>query len=373
MKKIIVLSSILLMLFACGCGETKVDLNEYVNVEFSGRDGNGSAKIVTDTNAFETFISENLKESNGLSTLTALYDLGSCINYSLSKDSDLSNGETVTVSVSWNKDIAKKYGFEFNGNNQDFTVSNLKECEELDLFKDIEINYVGVSPNVNATIINNSSDAFVKSYVNYNLDMAYGLEIGDKITLTANFSESTAEDYGYYVTDKTKEYIVEDTDYYLTEYSEIDSSTLDKLKRQSSDLIEAYFADKYNYKKIIDEITGSYHIFDIDTSLQSVDYNLINSYFFVNKDMSNVSYGNVYNSIFMVYEVKISDSNYLSEPITYYVPVYYKDFIMRNTGDVDVIVTEGYISNAKDTNWDNMYREVVTVNKDNYTFEEISY
>ncbi|WMJ77836.1 hypothetical protein RBQ61_02600 [Sedimentibacter sp. MB35-C1] len=369
MKKKLFLLFITLFLLT-GCSSNKIDLSQYANISISGYNGYGTASVKINWTELE---SELLQDDNNssLETFTELAIIEDSIKYSIDKSENLTNGDTVNLTVNWNKDLAKKYKVSFTANNASVKVENLEEPKEVDLFTDIHIEYEGVSPNASALLRNASNDPFLKN-IYYDLDNSYNISNGDTITVSANISKENAIRNGIIINNTEKEFTAEGLDEYITEYASIDTDTLEKMKSQANDLIESQIAGKYSYNSILYP-----DVFFPDVSRDSiniVENALKHAYFFTLKSGMDKGFNDVDNSIFLVYEIKFTSdiTKENSQDVTY-VPVYFKNIIKRSDGILDVNITDAYITNDASSNLDNVYRDTVTANKAKYNYEEIDF
>ena len=372
LKSYFYLFAFMVVLLLAGCSsKKKLDLMEFATVEFQGLNEKGTAKLDVNWGSFEDAILTE-KEKDSLSSMGKLMELEESISFTLDKKEGLSNGDQVTVTVKWDKEIADKYKLAFTGKDKQLTVSDLMMPTELDVFEDVHIEYEGVSPDAKAILRNTSSDPFIKT-INYVMDNSYSIKNGDKITVTAQYNEQKAEEEGYLIKENEKVFTVEGIDEYITSYDKIDNDTLEKLDKQGRDLIDSALANKMSYQRYLySEFSKSASVkFD---SLEILGVDLYNSYFFALKEGLEGGYGDVNNSVFMVYKIRFKSNvteEGQEENITY-ISVYYKDFIQRDTGNIDVVVTDGSIASYGD-NYDDIYRDIVTINKAKYDYEEIKH
>lgn len=369
MKKQIILAAATIGMAACimGCGKSEVNLMDFVEIEYEGVDGKGTAVVSINKDDLEDAIKDT-KAGEELSKKRR-EKLVSSIEYEVDKTSGLSNGDKIEVSLEWDEDKAEKYGLTFTGEEQEFTVKDLKKLKKADAFKDITLEYSGVSPNLTVKIVNNSELAFLKDAY-YSVDSNRGIAVGDKITVKVQYSESVAENAGYTVEAEEKEFTVEKADAYITSYDKIGDTALEKMKTQATDIINAKFADVYEYRSMMYKYMNNYYPYDFDLStVNKTELKLSKAYFFKSKDMSETYYSQPANGLYLIYETTITDS-VTTEATTIYIPVYFTNIIERESGDIDVVVTDGKIVSGGGSVWDNVYRDIVTTNKDTYDFEE---
>ena len=107
----------------CGSKTVRIDLSDYLNALYRGSDGAGKARGDFDFSGFEKAVLAEMKSDE--------FDLGKLVRFessmviTVSPDSGLKNGDKVTVSVSYDKDIAKAAGITVTGSSKTFTVKGL--------------------------------------------------------------------------------------------------------------------------------------------------------------------------------------------------------------------------------------------------------
>lgn len=366
-KLLLVMGTLLLGILFTGCGEKKVDLSDYCDISYSGLNGQATASCEMKFTDLEDVWKKGQDQNQEL--LDMILSFEDSIEVSLDKTENIKNGDKLTATITCDEDLAKKHKYKFTGLKKEVKVKGLSDGTEVDLFKDISLEYEGVAPEAKVKICNASDDAFLKT-VDYTADNRENLSNGDTITVTASYNEDTAAQNEYIVKETKKSYTVSGVDEYLKEYNQIDDKTLEKLKKQSTDLIESALADEYIYSRYMypdDTYIGTTDISKV--KIQSMK--LEKAYFFNLKDGMDTGWDITYNSIFMVYKVASTDAEH-PKGVSAYITVYYKNFIKRDTGDIDVVVTDGEITDSY-SNMDNLYRDVVTVNKADYNFEEVEY
>ena len=87
------------------------------------------------------------------------------------------------------------------------------------------------------------------------------------------------------------------------------------------------------------------------------------------KEGADKDYNIGVNTLSMVYKITGKDKKD-EDGFTTYVSVRFSDIILLSDGKLDVVVTDGKLDGKCDT-YENIFRNVVTSNKDKYSFEEI--
>ena len=103
------------------------------------------------------------------------------VNVELSKYSELSNGDKITVTYKYDNEKAKKVGIKFKGKKEKITVKGLKKVKTVDIFKDLELKFEGTAPDLSteSEIIIEQDDASFWCTVSPCED----LDIGDEISI----------------------------------------------------------------------------------------------------------------------------------------------------------------------------------------------
>ena len=226
-----------------------IKLTDYVTAPvFAGLEGEGY--IAEGPALDEERLKEDIKE--GLSYRKQKEDLpdpaaaAPYISLDVSPTESLSSGDTVTVTLEYNKDaLEETYGFKFTGDSLEVTVQGLGEFQALDPFAGVQLTFSGTAPNAEVTVTFPEGNPTGGS--NYQLTIGgeerqSGLNIGDVITLTLNEDGQAAWHEAGLTPSRTEvSYTVTDADVtrYVTgtgDFSVADRSALDA---EALSLIEA--------------------------------------------------------------------------------------------------------------------------------------
>lgn len=219
-----------------GCGRrAEIELMDYVRVEFSGLDGEGTAQVSWDMVSVEVDVVEALAKGEDEASLEeAAKELGNFAKFEdsveckLDKAEGLKNGDKVTVTVSYDKESAKESKIKVEGElEKTFEVQGLQEQVELDPFDSqyfnredgIEIDYLGTAPFATASVKCHLPENHPLSKVKYTLDKTENLENGDTITVTAKVRDDYVSE-GYTLKETTTSVKVEGMRSYVTEMTE---------------------------------------------------------------------------------------------------------------------------------------------------------
>ena len=350
----------------------KVNINDYISVEYNGYETAGTAYVDFDETGFsEAVIKAQGKKLKNVKSLDDLdwsdladlmggsnWDLIDSITFDVKPDSDLSNGDVVTVTASWNEDYEKKAGVKILSKEQEFTVEGLEEVKEVDPFEDIEVTFSGTPPYVYPDWTNNSDDDYLR-YLWFDFEDYDSLDVGDTVTLTVDESEENALANGYKFTQTSKEYIVSGVDSYVTSAADISADNLDSMKNEATDVLDAYFANNNSY-------------------IGNSGFSYEGSYYLVAKNSDTWGDTNV---LYLVFSTTVTSAENAFEPTVVYFPVKYTNIMALSDGSQSFNTygdIEGYTDLEYDDGWYNvdgytdgaqMFNDLVVTQKVDYTYE----
>lgn len=320
-----------------GCGTKEVDLNNYIRVEYNGYDTVGTAVWTFDC---ENLIKENseafgIKGEPTKSELAEIMeDVNDIVDGKLDKDSNLSNGDSISYvwDVNADEDFSDKYKVEFVCEDKNFTVESLDEIEEFDPFENLNVSFKGISPNGSASV-EGSIDAVPSLY--FKADKTSGLKNGDVIKVTLDSYEDDIESYciqyGKVPSVLEKEITVEGLSAYVSAIDEIPEDMQEKMKGQAMDSFTA------NAAKWAD-----------GNSLESAEF--LGYYFLTPKEGF---YASSNNEIYCVYKITanvkgVTEDNTEEEQTAqevYYTYYRYSDIMLLDDGTCSVDLSNGSMTN----------------------------
>lgn len=196
-------------------------LTDYVHIDsVTGADGYGhlaysfdsysvyqklaGMDVKNDKDAEALFSEENLLKAEKIMTVLE------GVTVTADKNDNLSNGDKVTLTVSFDNPTKEKLDFELRGGEISYTVEGLAEGLPFDPFSEdiISVAFTGASGSGEAIIGLVSGDDIYKA-VTYSFSNNYNLSNGDEVVLTAVFDQQYFAALGYAVPDQcSKTYIV---------------------------------------------------------------------------------------------------------------------------------------------------------------------
>lgn len=362
MRKTLLTATMLACLALTGCGAEKVDLVDYFTLEFTGGEGIGVAEISFDTSEIYTLLDDSGEFSS--SKINSIID---SIELDVDQIDQLSNGDQVTVTFTWDDELLEDSDFKFSGEKQVYTVAELNARTPIDFFSDLEIILDGISPMCSVLLRNTSTDPLMQT-ISYAADVNTAAN-GDTVTVYARYNNNDFDPNLYILGESEKQFTVSGGDEYITSYNLLDDQSLVRLNTHASDLVTTYLSNSNNYNKLFHNST---YVSGLDTSSINIISNKItDSYFATFKTGLTMDRNDSYSTAYIIFEV-VSTDNKLDGEKTAYIIVSCKNFILRNSGETyfdiaSVAVTHTY------TDYLTMKAAIVDSSKAKYEFEEVTF
>ncbi|MEE3467624.1 MAG: zinc ribbon domain-containing protein [Eubacterium sp.] len=336
------------------------NLKDYTEVTFEGVDGSGkaTAKLKEDLSLQIAeglgLDVEKMKQNDGrgldeildfagsnFSDIMNIYYAISSIKLTLDKEDNLKNGDTVTVTYTFDQEKAKEVKAEFVADPLVVTVSGLEEVKEVDPFEGLEVSFEGTAPNAYVSYNYKSTEEW-GYMVYFAVDKSDGLKEGDTVTFRVEgYNEDKfAKDFGVRFTQTEKAYTVDKVEGYLTANQDIDSAALDIMKSATEGYIKEYF-EEGSRKDAIKASDISYE-----------------GYYFLTNKKSDVWYG--INKVYMVYSATVSskEKDKKFKPKKVFFPVEYDD--VKHLADGSYEINTSYKRILGSTDMQFGYWEVVS-------------
>lgn len=303
--------------------KTTLSLNDYVSIEYGGYDGYGTAKVSLDQKALEKKFAEisgkeDINELENLSDALSFYTLEDSIGYDLDKYDSLSNGDKITLTWSYDNDLAKKFKIKFEGDKKTFTVSDLKEVKEIDPFEDLEVTFSGTSPYATVSWDMTSKDE-IYDYISFDASKDDNLTDGETITITLDTydnDEYFLSEYGCKFSQTSKKYTCKNVDCYVMNAEDITEDLLETMKKTT----KAAVAD---YKSSIRS----------DVTISNVEYA---GYYFLSLKDTEDNYWDDTNICYVIYSATVKSKHKDFKQSTVYFPVEYSNLINYADGTSNV-------------------------------------
>ena len=332
---VVILLLVLAMGYAFFPRRTKINLDKYISLSFSGYDGYGEAKINFDEEHFLKDFKKKVKLkkkrdafSNALfseySPEAFLYDFYISGNWTVDgENGKYKNGDKVHLTWSVDKDkIEEDFKVKIKDAGQEYTVKDLEKVETFDAFEDFKIEFSGSAPDGTAQW--NGSDIMDGSKgLYFTVDPQYGLSNGDKVTVKIDPKEnlnSFVQKTGKAPQEMEKVFTVEGLPAYIDSASKLDDATLSSMKGEVEDQIKSNIARE-----------------DDAVQLLSAEYQ---GYYFLNAKNKSAYIKNIFYPVYKVtVRVTLAEQNFVKD-YSFYTSAAFRNIMEDKDGKVNVDLNE---------------------------------
>ena len=228
-----------------------INLEDYLEYSVDGYDGYGTAHAVLNRDKLVRDIMDiaQKKKKNTIIDEDRLFQ-GVELYVDATPTEGLSNGDEVEIIYTYNADDLKNYGIKLKAKNKTITVEGLEEVKEVDIFKDLKLEFTGRAPEVRTNeyvhieVDGAVFDCLVSPYEN--------LDIGDEVTVECTDSLPVN---GYMPKSMKATIKVPDTvEHYVNDPTELTEED----KTYLSEIVRKVFEKKNPYQYTISRVDFGY-------------------------------------------------------------------------------------------------------------------
>lgn len=354
-----------------------VDMCDLVELSYSGYDGAGTVEAILDDNAVDMLLSNVKSEYEDSLFKNKDVDNEDYLKFrqslavSVDNSTNLKNGNIINLVCDYDEDLAKLLKIKVVAKDRQVTVQGLPGVIPIsvdELFKNLQVSFVGVSPNLTISMHNQSENPFIKRVGFEIVDPKEYYSAGDIVTIKANFSEQLSIETQYVVDanieDCVREYEAVASTKYVDSVSDLPESII-------SEAIEAgkrAFKDANEYGvRIFCEANLVPVYIDKKATFVYGSPKLVSAYFkTVRKDKAG-QLGIDYNDLDIIYSVVITQADGVA--CTAYAAVRFSDIIENDDGSFDYdfsnpsILSESYFAERVKKNVSDSYMSTHEVTK----------
>lgn len=305
-----------------------INLAAQTSLVVSGYDGKGSAEL-------------------SLESIAEYKDFFDQVHVSISKDSELSNGDSVTISYQYDEEVAKDYGLRVNGAESTISIEGLVTptvISEDELFDAVVISTDDISPMITVTVENVSEDAFIKSIPFEIVDPKEYYENGDVIQVKASIDQALALEHAYAfegdAAEYVREYPVSSEAFYLSQANELTSEMLSSIVADGVQYFDAVHAKEYGLR-LFSEAHLNAQWENKQTFFSFVNVRLLSAYFNAVTEQGKPLIQTHVNDVKVVYEATLTQPD--GQACQAEVVVQYTDLIKNADGTIDLKLDSGKI------------------------------
>ncbi|MCR5268013.1 MAG: hypothetical protein K6E16_05835 [Lachnospiraceae bacterium] len=355
------------------------ELKQFYTVTYEGYDGNGSAVITLDQAKLDDAV-ETLKNDYR----EALIHLDKCtgedytkfadsINATLMTAGNLSNGQEIGITYDYDRALAKRLHVKIPEAMETRTVEGLPVVTLLskeDLFRDLSINCSGISPDVKVSIVNNSTDPFIKSVVFQPVEPKDHYANGDVLSIRAFFNADDALKSLYAVSSPSeecvKDYAVSVEKSFVTDASQLSASFMEEAKTAGLDAFKN--ANEYGVRIFCEANLVPVYV-NKQATFEWVKPAFRSAYLKCLKDDYPGANESHCNDLDLIYEVSIKQANGVSCPC--YAVVRFSDLLLAGDGTIESDLSHPKVMSA-DYKIDNIHKTVASAYEGTHFVTKVS-
>lgn len=337
-----------LALSLTGCSKT-VDFLQYADVTFDGINGQATATVNVDYSKIGTDVFDKGKSQTDMDEARTEAAMMGEVNYEVTPSENLSNGDTVTLSVEISDYFQKEYKVTAKAASKEITVSGLQEPEMVDPFDDsifttifsehaeegkVSFEIIGTIPELRLNLINDApKDSPLKKLQYYVDDFGKYVEYHEDDTIALHVKPSAPQDFAkkYALTRDTIEIPVKGVPKYIRSADEVTTEVLDVIKPIAAARLED--SSSYNVDRT--------SVFDADQNEVAFartnigEPRWLNTGYLISWKDGEENFSKEYNDLFIPYEVDYEKDG-SDETGTAVLGFWIKNVIIDENGEVDV-------------------------------------
>lgn len=337
-----------LVLSLTGCSKT-VDFLQYADVTFDGLNGQATATVNVDYNKIGTDVFGKGKSQTDMDEARTETAMMGEVNYEGTPSENLSNGDTVTLSVEVSDYFQKENKVTAKAASKEITVSGLKEPEMVDPFDEsmfatvfsgdtetgkVTFKITGTLPDLTFSLTNGASSDSPYSMLNYYMDdtdKSKDYSEDDTVTLHVQVKALTNFSEEYALSRDTIEIPVKGAAKYIRSADEVTTEVLDVIKPIAAARLED--SSSYNVDRT--------SVFDADQNEVAFartnigEPRWLNTGYLISWKDGEENFSKEYNDLFIPYEVDYEKDG-SDETGTAVLGFWIKNVIIDENGEVDV-------------------------------------
>lgn len=337
-----------LVLSLTGCSKT-VDFLQYADVTFDGLNGQATATVNVDYNKIGTDVFGKGKSQTDMDEARTETAMMGEVNYEVTPSENLSNGDTVTLSVEVSDYFQKENKVTAKTASKEITVSGLKEPEMVDPFDEsmfatvfsgdaetgkVTFKITGTLPDLTFSLTNGAPSDSPYSMLNYYMDdtdKSKDYSEDDTVTLHVQVKALTNFSEEYALSRDTIEIPVKGAAKYIRSADEVTTEVLDVIKPIAAARLED--SSSYNVDRT--------SVFDADQNEVAFartnigEPRWLNTGYLISWKDGEENFSKEYNDLFIPYEVDYEKDG-SDETGTAVLGFWIKNVIIDENGEVDV-------------------------------------
>ena len=237
------ISAFSLILLLAGCSKAEYSVKDFADITVVGYTEHGTLSIKVKDSAVNQIYADGKKDKTAALRFAETFDFS--YDGKDEEDSYFSNGDTVTINVTYDKNMANALGLNFIDSSFQYTIDGLEDKLESSPFEGLNVKFSGVAPYGSVQLDKSNCIQYVIDNVTFHCDN-YDLSNGDKVVVYADFNAEIAERNGYVFTEDVKKYTVVGLSKYVKTMSDV---SYDETTAKMRKMVETYISEgEDNYK-----------------------------------------------------------------------------------------------------------------------------
>lgn len=337
-----------LVLSLTGCSKT-VDFLQYADVTFDGLNGQATATVNVDYNKIGTDVFGKGKSQTDMDEARTETAMMGEVNYEVTPSENLSNGDTVTLSVEVSDYFQKENKVTAKAASKEITVSGLKEPEMVDPFDEsmfatvfsgdtetgkVTFKITGTLPDLTFSLTNGASSDSPYSMLNYYMDdtdKSKDYSEDDTVTLHVQVKALTNFSEEYALSRDTIEIPVKGAAKYIRSADEVTTEVLDVIKPIAAARLEDSSSNNVDRTSVFD--ADQNEVAFARTNIGEPRW--LNTGYLISWKDGEENFSKEYNDLFIPYEVDYEKDG-SDETGTAVLGFWIKNVIIDENGEVDV-------------------------------------
>lgn len=183
-----------------------VDMSSFAKLTFDGFNNDGTVTIENDDVAIDALLSAVKEEYESAWFHTNDVEdadyakFRQSLGFSTPNTSGLSNGDVITVTATYDEQLAEKLKIKVKTNTGNVTVEGLQNVTRLPAdaaFTDLDVSFEGISPQLTISIQNNSNQPLIKNMIFEIVNPKEYYAEGDLVKIRGVYTEEMCRETGY--------------------------------------------------------------------------------------------------------------------------------------------------------------------------------
>ena len=358
MAIVAVIACMVLVIIAWNMGKKHIALEDYVELSYTGADGYATAGCVIKRDAIvDKLVGKGVDESKKYLYGQFADSLEGYV--AETEKSGISNGNKVSVIVTYDKELAKAAGISVGSSSFNVRAKGIEAGKKINLFDNVDVIFAGISPDAYVVTRNTWEDEFL-SQLSYTADIQKNIKVNDEVTIHCNVDDVELGRHGYITDSFDKIYIVDKLSTYVEDASQIDNTVLlqrvqlctASIKKETEDTSFRMLYKATNDKKYLHEPNE-----ETADNITMIDSKFLERSNTASKELAK-------NKIVLIFSADITCSDYTE---TIYFGYVYENAYLTTDGSFNVLTngeSDKYYCNV---NFDDMMSEILGGSEDNYS------